>query len=194
MTHLPIISSIDNHIDLIDRLRTPNYQKKILQMCELVLSTLRNGRTVFWCGNGGSAADSQHYSAELIGRYKKNRPAYSSISLSSDVAALTCIANDFNYSEIFSRQIQGLARPDDLLIALTTSGKSKNVVNAITQASSQKLRTISLLGSDGGDAKGLATVELIVPSHVTARIQEAHALVCHIICEYVDERLDKTIE
>ena len=185
--HGKISKSFDELVTLINTFS--NEQKSIIeQIALIVIKTLQSNHCIFWCGNGGSAAESQHLAAELVGRFKKNRFPYKSISLNSDTAVLTCISNDFGYEEIFSRQIDGLGKKGDLLIALSTSGNSKNIERAIYQAKNKGIYTISLLGKGGGKIKDLADNNLIINSNDTARIQEAHLLVGHIICELVEEK------
>ena len=151
--------------------------------------TLGEGRTIFWCGNGGSASESSHLATELVGRFKENRISLPSISLNADTTAITCIANDFGYDEIYARQLQGLSKPGDLLLALSTSGKSGNIVRALEQAKISKVQTIALLGKSGGLAKELADVSIVVPGTETARIQEVHLLIGHTLCELAETAL-----
>lgn len=162
----------------------------IIQIAKQVVKTLKSGGCVFWCGNGGSASESQHLAAELIGRFKENRAPYKSISLSSDAAVITCISNDFDFENLFSRQLDGLGKKGDLIIALSTSGNSLNIKNVINKAKSKEIKSISILGKGGGKIKSLADLTLIVNSNSTARIQEMHALIGHIICEIVEEELN----
>ena len=162
----------------------------IIKIAKQVVKTLQLGGCVFWCGNGGSASQSQHLAAELIGRFKENRDPYKSISLSSDAAVITCISNDFDFENLFSRQLDGLGEKGDLIIALSTSGNSLNIKNVIKKAKSKEIKSISILGKGGGKMKSLADITLIVDSNSTARIQEMHALIGHIICEIVEEELN----
>lgn len=164
-------------------------EDNFLSAAKLFAETLKNGRTIFWCGNGGSAAESSHLAVELIGRFKENRPALPAISLNSDTSAITCIANDFGYEHIFSRQLEGLAKPLDLLIVLSTSGMSQNILNALRVAQGISVKTIALLGRGGGSAAELADVNLIINSNETARIQELHLLIGHTLCEYAETEL-----
>jgi D-sedoheptulose 7-phosphate isomerase len=150
---------------------------------------LKNEGTIFWCGNGGSASDSQQLAAELVGRFKKNRRALRSIALNTDTSVVTCIANDYSYEDIFSRQIEALARKGDFLIAISTSGNSKNILNALIGARELGVKTLALLGKDGGEAKKIADDSLIVSSESTARIQESHILIGHILCEIIEAEL-----
>jgi D-sedoheptulose 7-phosphate isomerase len=147
---------------------------------------LEQGRTIFWCGNGGSAAESSHLAVELIGRFKNDRRPLSSISLNSDTSAITCIANDFGYDEIFARQLEGLANQGDVLVVLSTSGKSENILRALRKAKELGVTSIALLGKGGGEAASLASHAIIVKSSETARIQEMHLLIGHTFCEFAE--------
>ena len=151
-----------------------------------VRDTLLDGHMLLTCGNGGSATDAQHLAEELIGRYRGNRRALPAVALTADTAALTCIANDFGYDAVFARQVDGLVRPGDLLLCFSTSGGSPNIVEALRAARARGAGTIALLGKDGGAARGLADLALVVASDDTARIQEAHLQVLHYICEVVE--------
>jgi D-sedoheptulose 7-phosphate isomerase len=153
---------------------------------ELFSTTLATGNTIFWCGNGGSASESSHLATELVGRFKENRISLPSISLNADTTAITCIANDFGYDEIYARQLQGLSKPGDLLLVLSTSGNSVNIVRALEQAKISKVRSIALLGKGGGPAMALAEIPILVPGTETARIQEVHLLIGHTLCELAE--------
>ena len=153
---------------------------------EIFSSALKSGNTIFWCGNGGSAAESSHLAVELIGRFKNNRRPLPSISLNADTSALTCIANDFGYDEIFARQLEGLASRGDVLVVLSTSGKSENILRALRKAKEIGVVTIALLGKGGGQALDLADHAIVIDSIETARIQEIHLLLGHTFCEYAE--------
>ena len=166
---------------------TLNWNEAQLDLASSLFSkTLAEGNTIFWCGNGGSASESSHLATELVGRFKKNRISLPSISLNADTTALTCIANDFGYDEIYARQLQGLSKPGDLLLVLSTSGNSVNIVRALEQARISKVHTIALLGKGGGPAKDLAEISILVPGAETARIQEVHLLIGHTLCELAE--------
>ncbi len=162
----------------------------ISQISSLIAKTLQSGSCVFWCGNGGSASQSQHFAAELIGRFKENRRPYKSLSLNSDSSVITCISNDFGYENLFSRQLEGLGIQGDLVIILSTSGNSLNLKNVVEKAKKLGIKSISLLGSGGGLIKNNSDFELIIKSSVTTRIQEMHNLIGHIICEIVEAELN----
>jgi D-sedoheptulose 7-phosphate isomerase len=147
---------------------------------------LKRGCRILVCGNGGSAADAQHFAAELSGRYVKERRALAGIALTVDSSALTAIGNDYGFDRIFSRQVEALGRPGDLLVGISTSGNSPNVIAAVAAAKELGMRTLGLLGRDGGQLKGLVDDALVVPSQVTARIQEIHMMTYHFWCEAID--------
>jgi D-sedoheptulose 7-phosphate isomerase len=161
--------------------------EKVEQIAALVRDTLLHGGLVLACGNGGSATDAQHLAEELIARYRVNRRALPAIALTADSAVLTCIGNDFGFEQVFARQVEGLARSGDLLVCFSTSGNSPNIVAALHAARARGAGSIALLGKDGGAARGLADLALVVASDDTARIQEAHLQVLHYICEVVEQ-------
>ncbi|CAO3383440.1 D-sedoheptulose 7-phosphate isomerase [Azospirillum argentinense] len=152
----------------------------------LMIDGLRTGGKVLFCGNGGSAADSQHLAAELTGRYLRDRPPLAAVALTVDTSALTAIANDYSYDEVFARQVRGLGRPGDVLVGLSTSGNSRNVVAALEAARAIGLQTIGLTGAGGGRMKELCDICLCVPSSDTPRIQEMHIAAGHMLCELVE--------
>ena len=180
-----IDNNFSEHLEVLNNSKGLN--DRIIKFSQLINQALNNGNKIIWCGNGGSAADSMHLSTELIGRYKSNRKSLSSISLSSDSVAITCIANDFGYENIFSRQIEGLGESGDVLVCLTTSGNSLNIIKAIKVAKSMNVKTILMSGNKGGKCSGLSDLELIIPSQSTARIQEIQIFIGHIICDYIEE-------
>ena len=157
----------------------------------LVERCLHGGNKLLICGNGGSAADAAHFTTELVVRFVQDRPAYPAICLTGDGGLLTAAGNDYGFDEIFARQVAALGMENDLLVCLTTSGKSKNIKRALEEAKSRKLKTIAFLGRDGGSTIGLADVDLLVPGDSTARIQEAHKLLLHVLCEIIETRLAK---
>ena len=152
-------------------------------------ATLRGGGTLFFAGNGGSAADAQHLATEYVVRYQTNRPAMRAVALTTDTSLLTACANDMGFDEVFARQVEAFAEPGDLLVLHSTSGESPNVIRAAQSAKARGVAVVALLGRAGGQLKDLADVALIVPSHDTARIQELHLAIEHIICDLVEERL-----
>ena len=166
--------------------------KPISQAVEVMVKALKNGSKILSCGNGGSAADAQHFAAELVCRFERERPGLAAIALTVDTSALTAISNDYHYDEIFARQIDALAKPGDVLLAISTSGHSSNVVRAIEQAHQQKMNVVALTGRNGGKISTLLNdndIEVRVPADSTARIQEVHLLTIHCLCDQIDESL-----
>jgi len=152
----------------------------------LLLTALVNGRKVLCCGNGGSAADCAHLAAEIAGRYVLDRPGFAAVDLTANHSLMTALLNDFPPQEIFARQVEALGGEGDVLLAISTSGRSQNVKLALEKASAHGLETVAMLGKGGGNCAGLATVELMVPSDNTQRIQEAHLLLYHTLCDLMD--------
>ena len=164
----------------------------ITQAAEHIVERLMQGSKVFSCGNGGSAADAQHFSSEMLNRFERERPGLPAIALSTDTSTITSIGNDYSYDEIFAKQIRALAHPGDLLLAISTSGNSSNVIAAIEAAHEQDVGIIALTGKVGGDVQTILNemdIEIQVPSDITARIQEVHLLVIHCLCGLIDTQL-----
>jgi phosphoheptose isomerase len=166
-------------------------EQPLKQAAKLVLQCLTSGHKLLVCGNGGSASDATHMATEFLCRYRDERRPYPAISLTANGEYLTAVCNDYHADEIFARQIWGLGERGDLLIAFTSSGKSRNVLRALEEANRKKLKSICFLGRDGGFTKGVATLDLIVPGASTARIQEGQKLLFHVLCETVDLKLPK---
>jgi phosphoheptose isomerase len=162
---------------------------QIAKAADLMTACLRDGNKMLACGNGGSAADAAHFATEFVVRFTHDRPAYPAIALAGDGGLLTAAGNDYGFDEIFARQVAAYGKENDLLICLTTSGKSKNIMRALEEAKTRKLKTITCLGRDGGSTTGMADVDLIVKGDSTARIQEAHKFLLHVLCEILEERL-----
>lgn len=160
---------------------------QIAQAAEMITTAVRSGHTVFLCGNGGSAADAQHIAAEFTGRFVKERKGLPAIALTTDTSALTAIGNDYGYDRVFARQLEALGKEGDLLIAISTSGNSPNVLAALQAAKEAGMKTVGLSGKTGGKMNTLCDHNLVVPTAITARIQEMHILIGHIFCELVDE-------
>lgn len=175
------ILTANNLLDLSDLIE---------EICSLSLKTIQNGNTILLCGNGGSASDSIHISSELVGKFEKKREAISSISLSSNISNITAIANDFGFEHIFSRQIEAIGKKGDLLIAISTSGNSQNILNAINYAKLNGLTVVAMTGEDGGKINEIDCIALKVPNSNVARIQEMHILVGHIISKYIEENIN----
>ena len=159
-------------------------------MALIISKSIKNSGTVYWCGNGGSASDSQHLAAELVGRFIKNRPPIASRSLSTDTSILTGISNDFSYEDVFSRQVEAMAKSNDILIGISTSGNSKNVLNAIKVANNKNCETLALIGKTGGDLIKLAKNSILIKSNSTARIQECHIIIGHLIIGLIEREMN----
>ncbi len=185
MSKTNIDSIISEHVDVAGKFA--ELRQILYQIGLLWIETLRNGNKIIFCGNGGSAADSQHLAAELTGRYQKNRAAMPGIALTTDTSALTAIANDFGFESVFSRQVEALGKPGDLLIAISTSGNSENIIRAVKMALDKDMKVVGMTGKNKGRLDELANLVLHVPSSKTARIQEMHILAGHIWCEMVEE-------
>ena len=179
--------SLEEHLELFKQL--PALADEVAGAAQAIADALSAGHKLMLCGNGGSAADSQHLAAEFTGRFIKDRRPLAAVALSTDSSALTCIANDYSFDEVFSRQVQALGRAGDCLLAISTSGNSRNVLRAAEAARAAGIRTIGLLGRDGGALRLLCDQAIIVPSQVTARIQEAHIFLGHTLCGLVEQSL-----
>jgi len=177
--HKKVLSSLEKQIPKIE---------KIASLC---ISSLEKGGKIIFCGNGGSAADSQHLAAELVGRFLKERKSLPSLALSVNTSILTAVGNDYGFEKVFSKQIEALGKPKDLLIAISTSGNSKNIIEAVKKAKEKGIKTIGFLGKGGGKLKKLVDISLIVESNNTPRIQEIHILIGHIIWKKIENRCFK---
>ncbi|MEI6438191.1 MAG: D-sedoheptulose 7-phosphate isomerase [Candidatus Omnitrophota bacterium] len=156
------------------------------QAAQAITKAFQSDNRVFFCGNGGSAADSQHIAAEFIGRFQKERRALPGIALTTDSSILTCLTNDYSYDIIFSRQLEALGRKGDVIVGFSTSGKSANVIKAFERAKQMGITSVAFVGHDGGPMGKMADIAIIVPSKITARIQESHITIAHAICEVVE--------
>ena len=178
-----INSSIKSHTEALNLIE----EKKIHQASDLIKKSLSESNTIFWCGNGGSASQANHLSAELIGgMYKDKKSPFKSVCLNVDTAFMTAWSNDDSFDNIFSRQLEGLAQNDDILIALSTSGNSNNIINAAKYCNDNNIKIISLTGFDGGILKNLSDININISTNSTQRIQEMHILVGHILCDIVE--------
>ena len=181
-----ILDCFNEHI-LIANLAANQLTSEIEAACKMVIDCLKNGNKILLFGNGGSAADAQHIAAEFTGRFVKERRGLPAIALTTDTSALTAISNDYGFAKLFERQVEALANPGDVLIGLSTSGNSENVINALVQGNKIGCKTIGLTGKSGGLMSSSCNINIIVPSENTARIQEIHILIGHIICMIVDD-------
>ena len=180
--------SLREHLETFERLLKTNLLD-IERAGEMICEALSKGHKILLCGNGGSAADAQHIAAELVGRYELRRRGWPAIALNTDTSALTAISNDYGYEEVFARQVQALASNADILIALSTSGKSANVIRAVEKAKEIGCKTIALSGAGGEPLASLCDQAIVVPSERTSRVQEAHITIGHLWCEMVDAKL-----
>ena len=179
--------AINDSLRNLEALR--NLEGEVSRAADLIDECLRAGNKVLVCGNGGSATDASHFATELVVRFANDRMALPAICLASDSGILTAAANDFGFDEVFARQVAAFGQPGDVLICLTTSGRSKNLIRALEEAKPRKVKTIAFLGRDGGSTVGMADVDLLVKSDSTARVQEAHHLLLHVLCEIIDARI-----
>lgn len=175
------------HQALIAKVMQSGELEKLAKAAELIRTALASGHKILFCGNGGSAADSQHLAAEFVGRFQKERRGLPAIALTVDTSILTAVANDYGYEKVFERQVEALGQAGDVLIGLSTSGNSGNVVAAINKAKALGIHTVGMTGIGGGKMASLADVCLIIPEKVTARVQEVHGLMGHILCELADD-------
>jgi len=183
-----VIEELNDHQQLIQKV-IDSLAADIEKACEVIVSTLKEGKKVLIAGNGGSAADASHFATELVVRFAKERRALPAICLTSDSGILTAAGNDYGFDEIFARQVAAFGVAGDVLICLTTSGKSNNVTRALEEAKARQMKTIAFLGRDGGSTVGIADLDLLVKSDSTARVQEAHQLLLHVLCEIIESRL-----
>ena len=178
-------NSLNEHLETVQKI-VASHIPAIQQSGQMICEALTSGRKILFCGNGGSAADAQHIAAELVGCYEKQRRSWPAIALTTDTSALTAVSNDLGYEEVFARQVVGLAQPGDVLVAISTSGKSKNVLRAVEAAKEVGCKTIGLTGATAEPLRSLCDVAVAVPSNRTSRIQEVHITVGHLWCEMVD--------
>jgi D-sedoheptulose 7-phosphate isomerase len=187
MTDSTYLTNLNEHLSLFQQLSA--LDGVVDEAVSTCVKSLKSGGKLMFCGNGGSAADSQHLAAEFTGRFNKDRAPLAALALSTDTSALTCIANDYAFDQVFARQVLALGKPGDCLIAISTSGKSANVIVAVEAARSLNIHCIGLLGRDGGTLIKMCDVAIVVPNQVTARIQEAHILIGHSLCGAVEQQL-----
>jgi D-sedoheptulose 7-phosphate isomerase len=183
-----LVQGLEEHIRVVKQLELALELLSVAatRMCH----TLQSGHMVFWCGNGGSAADCQHLAAELVGRFRRKRKGLASIALTTDSSILTSVGNDYGFDHVFSRQVEALCRPGDLLVGISTSGNSSNVCSAISKARDIGVYTFAMTGKGGGHLTTLADICLQVPSSDPARIQESHILMGHLLCDLIEAQID----
>lgn len=178
---------IFEHIECLKNLK--KIEQEILLGAEILVETIQSGKRIFVCGNGGSAADAQHFAAELVGRFEKERRPCPALSLTTDTSALTAIANDYGFDRVFSRQIEALGQKGDTIIGISTSGNSPNIIDAMRKAVSMEIRTIGLLGRDGGTIASEVGCPVVIPHSRTARIQETHSFILHFWAYFLDTKV-----
>ncbi len=184
----PITDIIDQHLQVVEQLKS--LSDSIHQVAQLILNAFKQGNKLLLCGNGGSAADAQHIAAEFTGRYQKEREPLPALALHTNISALTATGNDYSYDQIYEREVKAHGKKGDILIAISTSGQSKNILLAVQAAKKRNLTTIGFTGQKGGKLKELCDLSLCVPSDFTPRIQESHILIGHILCELVEDACD----
>lgn len=177
---------INEQIDNLSNLKKGNYTDDLVSIVNVIIKSIDNGGKILIAGNGGSAADSQHFAAELVGRFMKERKALPAIALTTDSSVLTCMGNDYGFDDIFDRQVEALGKENDIFFGISTSGNSKNIIKAVLKAKEKGLTTIGLLGKDGGKLKDICDYNITMPYKETARIQEHHIMTIHLICEFVE--------
>jgi D-sedoheptulose 7-phosphate isomerase len=166
-----------------------HYQREVEAIVDALVAALRDGKRIYWCGNGGSAAEAQHMAAELSGRYLRERPGLNSEALSVNTSTLTCVGNDYGYDDVFARQVQAFVQPGDVVIGMTTSGTSRNIVLALEVAQKKGALTIAFTGNGGGAVMDFADLALVGPDGYAAIVQEVHQVMAHIVCDLVEQRL-----
>lgn len=177
-------SAFEEHQKVIEELR--QQQPTLEALARKMTDAVMNGKKVLWCGNGGSAADAQHLAAEFVGRFRRERKPLASVALTTDTSVLTSIGNDYGYDQVFSRQVLALAEPGDIVVGISTSGNSANIVEALEAAKECGAYTVAMTGEGGGKMAGMADASLCVPTKDTARVQEAHILCGHMLCDWVE--------
>lgn len=185
---LEVEKAISESVGVKQKLLKPFYLERILAISKLIIQGLQGGKKLLLCGNGGSAADAQHTAAELVNRFKIDRKPIAALALTTDTSVLTSIANDYRYDQIFKKQVEALGQKGDILLALSTSGRSKSVLEAVRTAKVMGLKTVGFTGGVANSLSKLVDIPLQVPSREVARIQESHILIIHIICELIEKK------
>lgn len=175
--------------NILDLLEKTGYLASVLEAGDIICNALNSGNKILIAGNGGSAADAQHFAGEIVGRFLVERESLPAMSLCVDPSVMTCIGNDYGFEQVFSRQIQGLGKEGDVFVGISTSGNSENIVNALKMAREKKISSICFLGKGGGKIRNMCDISLVVPSDKTPRIQEIHEFTLHMLCEMVDRKL-----
>jgi len=170
-------------------LERPHYKREVEAIADAIVAALRDGKRIYWCGNGGSAAEAQHMAAELSGRYLRERPGLNSEALSVNTSTLTCVGNDYGYDDVFARQVQAFVQPGDVVIGMTTSGTSRNIVRALEEAQRKGALTVCFTGNGGGAVTNFSDLVLMGPDGYAAIVQEVHQVMAHIVCDLVEQKL-----
>lgn len=186
-----MLAEIQEKEEVLQKIRTTGYLDLVNEAGMRLAQIIRQGNKVLLAGNGGSAADAQHFAGEIVGRFLMERNAIPALSLCVDPSVMTCIGNDYGYEEVFARQVQGLGKEGDAFIGISTSGNSENIIRAITEARKKNMFVVGFLGKDGGKIKDLCDVALVVPSNSTPRIQEIHTFTVHLLCEMIEKEVFK---
>lgn len=182
---------IDEQKENLEKFEKDIYKDELIKIAGVIIDALKAGKKILIAGNGGSAADAQHFAAELVGRFETERMGLSAIALTTDSSIITSVANDYSFNKIFSRQIEAIATAGDVFVGISTSGNSSDIVEAVASAKSKGIFTIGMLGKDGGELKSMCDIPFVVPSKKTARIQELHEMSIHIICAFIDQAYEK---
>lgn len=180
---------IDAKIQLLNTLKGSEYMKTVENAADCMVNCIRNGNKIILAGNGGSAADAQHFAGEIVGRFTMERKSIPALSLCVDPSVMTCIGNDYGYDMVFARQMEGLGQAGDVFVAISTSGNSENIIKAIEAAREKGIKVVGFLGKGGGKIKDMCDYALVVPSDDTPRIQEIHTFTVHLMCEYIEEKI-----
>ena len=186
-----MLAEIQEKEEVLQKIRTTGYLDLVNEAGMRLAQIIKQGNKVLLAGNGGSAADAQHFAGEIVGRFLMERNAIPALSLCVDPSVMTCIGNDYGYEEVFARQVQGLGKEGDAFIGISTSGNSENIIRAITEARKKNMFVVGCLGKDGGKIKDLCDVALVVPSNSTPRIQEIHTFTVHLLCEMIEKEAFK---
>lgn len=184
-----IKNTINEQIKNLENLQKSDFSDKIEEISQAIITALKNNKKIMIAGNGGSASDAQHFAGEIVGRFLLERKGLAAVALNTDTSVITCIANDYSYDDIFSRQIEAIGQEGDIFIGISTSGNSKNIIKAVEICKRNNIQTIGFLGKDGGKLLDLCDTNLLLPYKSTARVQEHHIMAIHLICEYVEEKL-----
>lgn len=186
-----IKNTINEQIKNLENLQKSDFSDKIEEISQAIITALKNNKKIMIAGNGGSASDAQHFAGEIVGRFLLERKGLAAVALNTDTSVITCIANDYSYDDIFSRQIEGIGQEGDIFIGISTSGNSKNIIKAVEMSKRNNINTISFLGKDGGILKEISDNYLLLPYKSTARVQEHHIMAIHLICEIVEKELSE---